>query len=363
MTSQRATTSGSAVCVSIELACEPRQAFTQVLEQLEGALDRLGIAFEAGPRGRVVERGIEVGTVVDWKPGESVSLRWHPAQWAPEAVGEVELRCEPNGAGTRVVLEHRGWGGLIGDADDLAGWFAGTVLAPLLHATAPVALGDWITDRRARRPAGPAARATYRDPLYHYPNFRVLLEELALTAEDVLLEVGCGGGALLKEALASGCRAKAIDHSAEMLAVAGDANRDAVNDGRLELRLASADRLPFDDATCTCAVMTGVLGFLPDPVAALREIRRVLGPGGRFVGLGSDSELRGTPAAPEPVASRLRFYDSEELERLARDAGFERVTVIRRDLEKFAREAGVPEEHLPLFSGGPGARFLLARRS
>jgi SAM-dependent methyltransferase len=347
---------------SVELACEPGHAFTQVVEQLALALDRIGIVFETGHRGRVVEEGFEVGTVLDWSPGERVSLRWLPADWEPGEVTEVEFRFEPDGAGTRVVLEHRGWGGLVGDADDLAGWFAAAVAAPLLRAAAPVAFGDWLTDRRARRPSGPAARETYRDPLYHYPNFRVLLEELALTAEDVLLEIGCGGGALLKEALASGCRAKAVDHSPEMLAVAREANRDAVDHGRLELRQASAESLPFADATFTRAVMTAVLGFLPDPVAAFREIKRVLVPGGRFVGLGSDPEMRGTPAAPEPMASRLHFYESGELERLARDAGFEQVTVIRRDLEEYARDVGVPEEHLALFSGGGGARFLLARK-
>ncbi len=107
--------------------------------------------------------------------------------------------------------------------------------------------------------------------------------------------------------------------------------------------------------------MTGVLGFLPDPATALAEIRRVLRPGGRFVMLGSDPELRGTPAAPEPMASRLRFYDSQALEQLGRAAGFAKVRVIQRNLETFAREAGVPEAHLALFAG-PGARFLLAER-
>jgi SAM-dependent methyltransferase len=108
-----------------------------------------------------------------------------------------------------------------------------------------------------------------------------------------------------------------------------------------------------------------VLGFLPDPVRVLGEIRRVLRPGGRFVGLGADPELRGTPAAPEPMASRLRFYDSAQLEALGREAGFTQVKVVRRDLQPFAREAGVPEEHLPLFAAGEGggARFLIARRS
>lgn len=233
-------------------------------------------------------------------------------------------------------------GGLVGDPGELAGWFASQVAAPLLQATAPVSLGNWLTDRRARRPSGAQARAVYRDPLYHYPNFYVIYQELALTPGDYLVEVGCGGGAFLKEALKSGCRAAAADHSPDMVRLAQEENHDAVAKGRLEVQQASADHLPFPGATFTCAAMTGVLGFLPDPVGALREIWRVLGEGGRLVVLGSPSEWRGTSAAPEPMASRLRFYDDDELRQLALEAGFDEVKVVRRDLEPFARQVGVP---------------------
>jgi ubiquinone/menaquinone biosynthesis C-methylase UbiE len=231
-----------------------------------------------------------------------------------------------------------------------------------LRAAAPAAFGDWLTDRLARRPSGARSRGIYRDPLYHYPNFAVILAELALRPEDYLLEVGCGGGALLTKALASGCRAAAVDHSPDMVRLARQQNADAIASGRLDVLEADAHTLPFPDGTFTCAAMTGVLGFLQQPVVALAEMRRVLAGGGRAVILGSDPELRGTPAAPEPMASRLRFYDDDALAALGKQAGFEHVEVVRRDLEPFAREAGVPEEHLALFAG-PTTRFLLGRKA
>jgi SAM-dependent methyltransferase len=348
---------------SIDLGLPPGDAFDLLVAELATALARDGLRFEPGPDGRVVEGETTVGRVVAWDPGERLVLEWRAADWQPDEVTEVALEVAATNAGARVTLVHRGWGQLVGDATELAGWFAGAVAAPLLRATAPRALGDWLTDRQARRPTGARSRAVYAAPLYHYPNFRVLLAELALTPDDHLLEVGCGGGALLEQALASGCSAAAVDHSAEMVALAREHNRDAVAAGRLTVQEAAADRLPFPSETFTAAVMTGVLGFLPDPVAAFAEIRRVLRPGGRFVTLGSDPELRGTPGAPEPMASRLRFYEDDELAALGRDAGFDEVHVIRRDLGRFAREAGVPEEHVPLFEGpGPGARFLVTRR-
>ncbi len=350
------------VRASIDVALEPSVAFDVLVEELASALARVGIRFEAGAEGRVAEGAVEVGRVVSWERGRRIVVQWHQADWQPDETTEVELRFEPGRDATRVTIEHRGWGRLLGDSGgELTGWFAHEVAVPLLRATAPAAFGDWLTDRRARRPSGAQARDIYRDPIYHRPNFRAMLKALELAADDSLLEVGCGGGAFLQEALLSRCRAAAVDHSPEMVRLAREVNRDAVAEGRLEVLEARADRLPFPDATFTCAAMTGVLGFLSDPVAALTEIGRVLAEGGRLVIFTGSSELRGTPAAPEPMASRLHFYDDAELERRARMAGFVNVRVERPDLLPFAREVGVPEEHLSLFTRRAG-QLLLARK-
>ncbi len=352
----------TAVRASIDLALDPSAAFDVFVEELSTALTTLGMRLDPGPGGRVTEGRAELGRVVSWEPGEQILLEWRQADWKPDDVTKVELRFEPVQDGTRITLEHQEWGRLLGDqGGELAGWFAREVAGPLLQATGPTRLGDWLTDRRARRPSGTQACATYRDPLYHRPNFLAMLKELALTAEDYLLEVGCGGGAFLQDALHSGCKAAAIDHSPEMVGLAREVNRDAVLERRLDVLEAEADRLPYPDGMFTCAAMTGVFGFLQDPVAALVEIRRVLAKGGRLVLFTSSQELRGTPAAPEPMASRIRFYEDEQLEELGRKAGFVDVRVKRPNLEPFAREVGVPEKDLSLFSGRTG-QLLLARK-
>jgi SAM-dependent methyltransferase len=337
------------------------ESFEVFIEELAVALTQGGMAFETGTNGRISEGEFEVGRVISWIPGELIQLQWHQADWEPGEMTNVEMRFEPMSGGTRLTLKHSGWGRLIGDPGEQTGWFAKTIAAPFLRATSPKEFGSWLTDRRARRPSGAQARNVYRDPLYHYPNFRVILQELALSRDDYLIEVGCGGGALLSDALKSGCRAAAIDHSTDMVKLAREVNHEAIAEGRLEIIQASADHLPFPDETFTCAAMTGVLGFLPDPVEALREMKRVLVEGGRVVILGSDPILRGTPAAPEPMASNLRFYEEDELQQLAEEAGFAKAKVVWRDLEPFARQVGVPEEHLGLFSG-PGTSFLLAEK-
>lgn len=337
----------------IDLPLAPQEAFDTLIDEISIALKTSGVTLEARSNGQITQNGRIVGYVEAWEPPRRMRVQWNSA-------GGVELRLEHIEGGTRATLSQVRPDESIGESE-AAGWFATEFASPFICATMPARFEDWITDRRARKPSGSQARAVYREPLYHYPNFKVILAELALKPTDYLLDVGCGGGALLKEALQSGCRAAGIDHSADMLRVAEELNANAVAQGRLQIHQASADQLPFSDQTFTCASMTGVFGFLPDPLTALKEIWRVLQPNGRLVMLGSDPALRGTPAAPEPIASRLRFYTDSELRQLAVDAGFKDAKVERRELLAFARQVGVPEEHLPLFAGG--APFLIARKT
>jgi SAM-dependent methyltransferase len=187
------------------------------------------------------------------------------------------------------------------------------------------AFDEWLTDRLARRPAGARARAVYGAEDVHDFARRAILEALALQEGDRLLEIGCGGGLLLRDALASGAAATGIDHSAEMVGLARERAAGA------EVVLGHAEDLPFPDASFTAVAMSIVFMFLPDPVAVLRGCHRVLAAGGRLAVYTTSPELRGTPAAPEPLASRTHFYDDDELVALARRGGFADATVANED--------------------------------
>ncbi len=55
------------------------------------------------------------GEVLEWDAPNQVVLAWHPGQERSEA-SEVEVAFVPDGEGTRVVIEHRGWDGFGADA-------------------------------------------------------------------------------------------------------------------------------------------------------------------------------------------------------------------------------------------------------
>jgi len=112
---------------------------------------------------------------------------------------------------------------------------------------------------------------------------RTLMAAVAPAEHERLLVAGCGTGnlewMLVQEQPALAI--EAVDFSAAMLAQAR-----AKCAAYPQIRHQQADlcaRLPYPDGAIDVAVMCNVLYALPDGLAALREIRRVLRPGGRFI--------------------------------------------------------------------------------
>ena len=109
--------------------------------------------------------------------------------------------------------------------------------------------------------------------------------------------------------------------------------------------------------------MHAVFDFLGDPVAALAEMRRVLAPAGRAIVYAGSPSLRGTPASPEPFASRLPFHEAKDMLRMAASAGFSSTRIASPDMESYAVKAGIPDEARELFSGSNSGTFLYCEKS
>ena len=127
-------------------------------------------------------------------------------------------------------------------------------------------------DRHIERLAGPLADA--------------VCDLAGLGSGDRVLDVGCGSGVLTRRAVArvrpSG-QVIGVDLSAGMLAVAAARDPDAVTIGSLQLERMDAEQLELDDASFDAVVSMCAILHFPDAPRAVREMRRVLRPGGRLV--------------------------------------------------------------------------------
>ena len=157
---------------------------------------------------------------------------------------------------------------------------------------------------------------------------RVFVPWLGVRKDAAWLDVGCGTGALAQTLLdiAWPGAVTGVDPSPEFIAEA----RKRIPAVRFEV--ASAERLPFPDASFDAAAASLCLQYSADPAAAASELRRVLRPGGvagatvwapgGMEALARMQELaQGPPRQPSPVAS------PEALNRLFVDSGFRDVAV------------------------------------
>jgi ubiquinone/menaquinone biosynthesis C-methylase UbiE len=109
---------------------------------------------------------------------------------------------------------------------------------------------------------------------------RETLRRIPMTSKARVLDVGCGTGELLRRLRAKYPDAvlAGLDPVPEMLAVA----RDKLS-GKEDLRIGYADSLPWPAASFDVVVSCNMFHYITHPVEALREMARVIRPGGAMV--------------------------------------------------------------------------------
>ncbi len=136
------------------------------------------------------------------------------------------------------------------------------------------------------RPRGVLGRlAGWLMALTNRPLNRWAVEVLEVRPGDHILEIGFGPGhliQLLAERATEGFVA-GIDLSEVMVEQAARRNRRTVRQGRVELCQGSVSSLPYEDGRFDKVVAVNTFQFWPDPENDLREVRRVLKPGGTLV--------------------------------------------------------------------------------
>ena len=111
------------------------------------------------------------------------------------------------------------------------------------------------------------------------------LANAAVKANDRVLEVGFGGGALAEKTLsaAPGVTVSGVDTSEVMVKMANNRLGGAIREGRTDLKLGDVSSLPYADASFDKALSVHSIYFWSDPTMDLGEVQRTLVPGGLFV--------------------------------------------------------------------------------
>ena len=196
---------------------------------------------------------------------------------------------------------------------------------------------------------------------------RALVASVNAKPGDLVLDVATGTGmvaAALRERY--GCRVVGLDQSADMLASARD--RNGLFAGLVHAR---AEALPFADASFDHVTFTYLLRYVDDPAATLRELARVLRPGGHLATL--EFGVPGGPAYPLwwlytravlPLAGWIvsrRWRDVGAFLGPSIDGFYRRHPQAR--IESYWRAAGLTELHVRRMSLGGGTVMSATRSS
>jgi len=155
----------------------------------------------------------------------------------------------------------------------------------------PLHLGDSVALENVLRARAARTRTFFDAVGPEWDALRKVFNDDALRARAVahlvpaglrVADIGTGTGILAAELARLGLRVVAIDHSARMLEAA-NAKLTAEGVKGVELRQGEASQLPLESSSVDAAFAHMVLHYLPSPSDALREMARVVVPGGKIV--------------------------------------------------------------------------------
>lgn len=151
---------------------------------------------------------------------------------------------------------------------------------------------------------------------------REAVDTLRLSGSKKVLDLACGPGNFtryLSEFLAGDGFVTGLDYSEPMLARAAADNAGP----RVGYVRGDARTLPFADGTFDAVCCFGALYLIPDPIAATREMIRVLAPGGRIAITTSyrEDNLFGRASTMAAGLGGLRLFDRDTFPTLFAEAG------------------------------------------
>jgi len=145
---------------------------------------------------------------------------------------------------------------------------------------------------------------------------------LDLNNDDKYLEIGFASGLFIKIYASHVEKIAGIDYSEDMLSLANNINKNLVKSGKAEFKLGDAVSLPWENNEFSAVVGIETFYFLSEPKASLKEIYRVLAPGGRLViemGYNKDDGLDHTRYIKK---MNLNLYSSDQMIQILKETGF-----------------------------------------
>jgi ubiquinone/menaquinone biosynthesis C-methylase UbiE len=160
------------------------------------------------------------------------------------------------------------------------------------------------------------------------------LTHISIDKPDTILDAGCGGGRTVNKlaAIASQGKVYGIDFSEASVAFASRLNKQWINTGRIEIREASVSQLPFSADVFNVVTAVETHFWWPDLPSDMREVLRVLKPGGVLIIIAEVYKGANTVTAKlaekYALLSGMKLLTANEHRELFANAGYSDVQII-----------------------------------
>ena len=157
------------------------------------------------------------------------------------------------------------------------------------------------------------------------------LKHLDINPDDIILDVGCGGGININRMAKQAKMVYGVDYSIESVKLSREVNRQEIHDGKVKVLEGNVANLPFEDNTFDIVTAFETVYFWPDIEKCFGEVKRVLKPGGIFL-IGMESN--GSDNLIMKVSERLidmTVYNDKEIKGFLKNNEFSDITIYLRD--------------------------------
>ena len=163
-------------------------------------------------------------------------------------------------------------------------------------------------------------------PLPHSLIYRRVSKVLNLQPEDDVIDIGCGSGHFLKKYASHVHSVAGLDLSNIQVKMAQRKLRKRIAEGTAEIMQGDASQLPWDDNRFSVATTMGSFIGFPKPLESLKEIYRVLRPGGRTVVSIEYNAEDGKDHSKEIKKYGMHVWTEDQVRTMMKEAGFSEIS-------------------------------------
>lgn len=157
------------------------------------------------------------------------------------------------------------------------------------------------------------------------------LKHLNLSPDDIVLDIGCGGGMNINRMAQTAKKVYGVDYSIESVNLSKEVNEEYIKEGKVEIYEGNVLKLPFEDNSFDVVTAFETVYFWPDIMKSFGEVKRVLKPGGMFL---IGCEANGANNLAMKFFDKMvdmTFYEDHDLRGFLETNDFNNITIYLRD--------------------------------